>query len=49
MYREAGRRYIKALAAEFHDYPAIIGWQLERTCGLPEPIIFLLDSDGRTN
>jgi len=29
LYREACRRYVQALAAEFHDHPAVIGWQLD--------------------
>lgn len=29
LYREACRRYIQALATEFHDHPAVIGWQLD--------------------
>jgi beta-galactosidase len=29
LYREACRRYIQALAAEFHDHQAVIGWQLD--------------------
>jgi beta-galactosidase len=29
LYRAACRRYIQALAGEFHDHPAVIGWQLD--------------------
>ncbi len=29
LYREACRRYIQALAVEFHNHPAVIGWQLD--------------------
>lgn len=29
LYREACRRYIQALATEFHDHPAVIGWQVD--------------------
>ena len=29
LYREACRRYIQALALEFRDHPAILGWQLD--------------------
>lgn len=29
LYRAACRRYINALGAEFHNHPAVIGWQLD--------------------
>jgi beta-galactosidase len=29
LYRATCRRYIQALVGEFHDHPAVIGWQLD--------------------
>lgn len=34
LYREACRRYIRALVAEFKDHPAVIGWQLDNEIGV---------------
>ncbi len=39
LYRAACRRYIQALAAEFHDHPAVIGWQLDNEIEFVEQII----------
>lgn len=29
LYRDACRRYIKAIGSEFKDHPAVVGWQLD--------------------
>jgi beta-galactosidase len=39
LYREACRRYIQALAEEFHDHPAVIGWQLDNEIEFVEEIV----------
>ena len=39
LYREACRRYIQALAAEFHDHPAVIGWQLDNEIEFMDGIV----------
>ena len=39
MYRAACRRYIQALAGEFHDHPAVIGWQLDNEIEFVDQIV----------
>jgi len=39
LYRAACRRYIQALANEFHDHPAVIGWQLDNEIEFVESMI----------
>lgn len=39
LYRAACRRYIQALAGEFHDHPAVIGWQLDNEIEFVDQII----------
>ena len=39
LYRAACRRYIQALAREFHDHPAVIGWQLDNEIEFVESLI----------
>ncbi len=39
LYRAACRRYIQALAHEFHDHPAVIGWQLDNEIEFVDQII----------
>ncbi|MGB6688897.1 MAG: beta-galactosidase, partial [Terracidiphilus sp.] len=39
LYRAACKRYIQALAHEFHDHPAVIGWQLDNEIEFVDQII----------
>ncbi len=39
LYRAACRRYIQALADEFRDHPAVIGWQLDNEIEFVDHII----------
>ncbi len=39
LYRSACRRYIQALAGEFHDHAAVIGWQLDNEIEFVDQII----------
>lgn len=39
LYRAACRRYIQALAREFHSHPAVIGWQVDNEIEFVDHII----------
>ena len=39
LYRAACRRYIQALAGEFHGHPAVIGWQLDNEIEFVDQIV----------
>lgn len=39
LYREAVRRYVRALATAFKDHPAVIGWQLDNEIDIMMDVI----------